>query len=210
MKPQISTLLFTLAFATASFAQNDKNDPLKNAVESKQYIFKARTVMPATGGTRQLTSGYDLTVRNDSVIAYLPYFGRAYQASIGKTTDGINFTSTDFSYNVNEGRKGGWLIEIKPKDGGDVQMLNLNISRKGYGTLHVNNQNRQSISFSGKIEPLYITRYLFKQLQHPHFCSINRYRLSYSHCLTCNNITCTTISFCAFGIFAEIYCSCAC
>jgi hypothetical protein len=46
------------------------------------------------------------------------------------------------------------MIEIKPKDAGDVQQLNLNLSKNGYGTLLVNSQNRQSISFTGKADPI--------------------------------------------------------
>ena len=137
MKALFGFIMLSLLFVTGSFSQNDKKNPVADAIESKQYVFKARTVMPATGGTRQLTSAYDFTVNNDSVIAYLPYFGRAYVATIGKTNEGINFTSTDFSYKVAEGKKGGWMIEIKPKDAGDVQSINLNLSKSGYGTLHV-------------------------------------------------------------------------
>lgn len=154
MKSLINILMAILVLNTTGFAQNDKQDAVKESIESKQYVFKARSVMPASGGTRQISSEYDFTVNKDSIIAYLPYFGRAYIASVGKTTDGINFTSTDFSYKVTEGKKGGWLIEIRTKDAGDVQQINLNLSKKGYGTLHINNQNRQSISYSGKAEPL--------------------------------------------------------
>ena len=154
MKSLMSFILLSLVFATGSFAQDDKKNPVAEAIESKQFVFKARTVLPATGATRQLTSEYDFTVNNDSAIAYLPYFGRAYVATLGKNNEGINFTSTDFSYKVSEGKKGGWLIEIKPKDAGDVQMINLNLSKSGYGTLHVNSQNRQSIAFTGKVDPL--------------------------------------------------------
>ena len=46
------------------------------------------------------------------------------------------------------------MIEIKPKDARDIQQLNLNLSRNGYGTLHINSQNRQSISFTGKADPI--------------------------------------------------------
>jgi hypothetical protein len=154
MKPLINLIILSLLFAGTATAQNEKNDPLKDAIATKNYVFKARTVMPSTGGARQLTSEYDLTVNSDSVIAYLPYFGRAYSATPGRTNDGINFTSTNFTYNVTEGKKGGWMIEIKPKDAGDVQQLNLNLSKNGYGTLLVNSQNRQSISFTGKADPI--------------------------------------------------------
>jgi hypothetical protein len=154
MKLFINLIILSLAFAASTYAQNEKKDPVKDAIETKHYVFRARTVLPATGGARQLTSDYDLTVNNDSVVAYLPYFGRAYSAVPGKTSDGINFTSTNFTYNVTEGKKGGWMIEIKPKDAGDVQQLNLNLSKSGYGTLHINNQNRQAISFTGKADPV--------------------------------------------------------
>ena len=154
MKPLINSIILSLVFATNALAQNEKNNPVQNAIESKHYVFKARTVMPATGGTRQLTSAYDLTVSEDSVIAFLPYFGRAYSATPGQVNQGINFTSTDFTYSVKQGKKGGWMIEIKPKDARDIKQLNLNLSRNGYGTLHVNSQNRQSISFTGKADPI--------------------------------------------------------
>ena len=154
MKPLIA--LFTIAMLTTGtlYAQDKKHNPVSEAIEAKQYTFKVRTVMPATGTVRQLNSDYDFTVSHDSAISYLPYFGRAYQAPIGKTDNGLNFTSTDFSYKVNEGKKGGWMIEIRPNDAEDVQLISINISKNGYGTLHVNSRNRQAISFSGKVEPL--------------------------------------------------------
>ena len=154
MKPLINLIILTLVCGGTALAQHEKNDAVKSAIESKHYVFKARTVMPTTGSARQLTSEYDLTINNDSVVAYLPYFGRAYSAIPGRTTDGINFTSTAFTYNVKERKKGGWMIEIKPKDAGDVQQLNLNLSANGFGTLLVNSQNRQPISFTGKADPL--------------------------------------------------------
>lgn len=144
----------TLFGAAHAFSQDKKPNPVTEAIQSKQYTFKARTVMPVSGSTRQLTSEYDFTVRHDSAISYLPYFGRAYVAPIGKTDNGLNFTSTDFSYKVKESKKGGWMIEIRPKDADDVQLVSLNVSKNGYGTLHVNSRNRQAIAYSGKLEPL--------------------------------------------------------
>jgi hypothetical protein len=144
-------ILFSLFFAT-TFAQDNQNTA--QAIEAKQYIFRARTALPQTGGARQLTSSYDVTVRNDTVIAYLPYFGRAYSAAIGRTPSGIDFTSTKFTYNIKEGKKGGWSILIEPKDVEDVRQLTLNLSENGYGTLMVTSQNRQPISFTGVAEPL--------------------------------------------------------
>lgn len=154
MKAIFSIIILGILSISSGYSQNENDNPVAKAIAEKRYIFKARTVMPATGGSRQLTSSYDFTIRNDSAVAYLPYFGRAYTAPIGRASDGVNFTSTDFIYKVKQRKKGGWVIEIKPNDTEDVQNLTLNISRNGYGTLHINNQNRQSISYSGKVDPL--------------------------------------------------------
>jgi hypothetical protein len=153
MKQILSLIIASLLF-NAGFAQDKEKGKVEEAITAKKYIFKARTALPLSGGTRQLNSSYDLTLRNDTLIAYLPYFGRAYNATIGRTTSGIDFTSTKFTYKVTEGKKGGWTIFIEPKDVDDVRQLSLNLSKNGYGTLHVTNQNRQPISYTGAVEPL--------------------------------------------------------
>ena len=154
MKALITFLIITLAISTGAFAQDKNENPVAAAIQNKEYVFKVRSIMPATGGTRQTNSNYDFTVKHDTLISYLPYFGRAYSAPIGQGTDPLNFTSNDFTYKVTEGKKGGWLIEIRPKDARNIQVMNLNLSKNGYGTLYVNQQNRQAISYSGKVEPL--------------------------------------------------------
>jgi hypothetical protein len=122
---------------------------IKDMVESQNYVFQAQMVMPSGGRSHQLTTDYDLTVTKGSVIAYLPYFGRAYSAPIDPGQGGIQFTSKDFDYAATAGKKGGWDILIKPKDARDVQELSLNISEEGYGNLQVISTNRQPISFNG-------------------------------------------------------------
>lgn len=154
MNPLITIFSVALFGSFAAFSQDTTQNPITQAIKAKEYVFKARTAMPASGSTRQLTSDYDFTVSHDSAISYLPYFGRAYVAPIGRTDNGLNFTSTSFTYNVKEGKKGGWVIEIKPKDADDVQLVSLNVSKNGYGTLLVNSRNRQSIAYTGKLEPL--------------------------------------------------------
>ena len=69
--------------ATIIQAQEKKEPTTQQIVESKNYIFKAESVNPQRGRFRYLTSAeYDLVVTSDTVIAYLPYFGRAYSAPI--------------------------------------------------------------------------------------------------------------------------------
>ena len=126
--------------------------PLQDIISSQDYSFKATSAIPARGRTMQLTSDYFLVVKKDSLVADLPYFGRAYTAPIGQTDGGIRFTSTDFSYSKKEKKNGSYEIEIIPRDFRDVQRLFLTVSKSGYGNLYVNSQNRQAISFNGYVE----------------------------------------------------------
>ena len=124
---------------------------MNDMVHQQDFVFKAQTAMPMTGSTRHLTSDYDLKVTKESVVSYLPYFGRAYSAPIDPSKGGIQFTSKDFSYTVTDRKKGGWDVVIKPKDYRDVQQMTLTISVDGYATLQVTSLNRQPISFNGTV-----------------------------------------------------------
>jgi hypothetical protein len=132
-------------------ATAEKTAAVKAMLETQQYVFKAQTVIPMSGRTRQITSDYDLKVSKEEIVAYLPYFGRAYAAPIDPSKGGIQFTSKDFEYTNTPRKKGGWDILIRPKDARDVQQLSLTISESGYGSLQVVSTNRQPISFSGYI-----------------------------------------------------------
>ena len=147
-------LVIALTGAIAAYAQKDKTDKvaeIKNLVESQRYVFRAQSAMPMSGQTRQLTSEYDLKVTKDTIVSYLPYFGRAYTAPVDPSQGGIQFTSTLFEYTIAPHKKGGWDVAIKPKDNRDVQQMMLNISEAGYASLQVTSINRQPISFSGYI-----------------------------------------------------------
>ena len=149
LKSRMLFLLFAL-FSIAIQAQ-ENTTPLKTALDAKRFIFEAQTVLPNGGRSRQLTGErYAVELSNDSLRTYLPYFGRAYSASIGGD-GGIKFTSTSFDYTIKEKRKGGWEISIKPKDDTDVRQLSFNISEAGYASLLVLSNNRQAISFTGKV-----------------------------------------------------------
>jgi len=148
----LAVMCLALATACGTTSQmQENNTTVENAVLSKNYIFTAQSVTPLGGRYRQLTSDYDLRVLGDSVVAYLPYFGRAYSAPIDPTNGGINFTSTNFDYEQGVRTKGGWIVTIRPHDARDVRELTLTIATGGNATLQVISNNRQSISFSGYV-----------------------------------------------------------
>lgn len=164
-KSLFATLLICASLPV--FAQTDKATT-ERIVKAQDFVFVATRALPlssqdvfavmssmnhpnASGSIMLTGAQYDLRINKDSVVAYLPYYGRAYQASMNPDDAGIKFKSKDFTYVKKDRKKGGWSITIEPKDVKDNQRLTLYVSENGYGTLNVLNNNRQSISFNGFI-----------------------------------------------------------
>ena len=121
---------------------------VRNMVDSQLFTFIPRYVNPMSGRRRALDPGYELSISKDSLISYLPYFGRGYIASISPSDVDYDFTSTSFSYDVKTTRK-GWSITIKPKDQQSVQEMYFTIFDNGVANLTITSMNRSSISYDG-------------------------------------------------------------
>ena len=102
-----------------------------------------------TGSINLTGSNYDVRISRDSLIAYLPYYGRAYSAPIGLDEAGYKFTSTKFSLETTMRKKGGWQITINPKDTKDSVRMYFSISVNGYASLTISSNNKQSITYNG-------------------------------------------------------------
>ena len=147
------TLFFFQCSSSKKSADLDTGD-VKNMIDNKAFVFVAERVTPLRGRTRHLTSEYDVRINRDSLVSYLPYFGRAYQAPMNPSEGGIQFTSTNFSYDVNTGNNKEWGIEIKPKDRPDIQQLSFSIFENGSATLNVASTYKDPISFSGTVQKI--------------------------------------------------------
>jgi hypothetical protein len=147
----LSLLLVGCAGFGSAGAQEANHVTLKNILSAKTFVFKAQSAWPLQGTVVQLNAGYDMKVLQDSINTFLPYFGRAFNASYGGD-GGINFTSKKFDYRLKEKQKGGFEITIKPADARDVVEMNYSVSANGYATLQVISNNRQAISYYGVIE----------------------------------------------------------
>nr|WP_294794752.1 DUF4251 domain-containing protein [uncultured Mucilaginibacter sp.] len=146
---------------------------LKRIVDSKNYVFKANFAQPmsgssiptsslsmgASGASIPLTSTYDLTLSNDTLTAYLPYYGVAYTAPLNPQEGGVKFTTTKFDYTVTEKKNGNIQIlfkplNLQPRAPSDVVRMQLTVSESGYANLQLTLLNRQPISFSGTLEEI--------------------------------------------------------
>jgi hypothetical protein len=153
--PQVLVMLFISVLpGTMLQAQNNKKEKeaaVKEWVDTKSYVFVAQTAVPLGRPLMQLTSEYNLAVKGDTVIAFLPYFGRAFSAPLNPTDGGIKFTSGEVTYISKPRKRNGWEVSMKPKDVPDVQQLRLTIFSSGSASLQVYSTNRQMITFNGFI-----------------------------------------------------------
>jgi hypothetical protein len=157
-------ILFTTSLAIITFFQcstaqkntENKNDSkkmsFKNLVDSQHFVFVAQSVTPLRGSFHNLTSLYDVSITKDTLVSYLPYFGRAYTAPLNPSESGLNFTSTNFLYSATPHKKSGWDVIIKPKDKTDVQQFLFTIYDNGSANLNVISTSRDPISFNGYIK----------------------------------------------------------
>lgn len=163
---KLNILMLAIVFATSCSSQKVSVDQsaVSDMVENQAYTFMANSVFPTEdarynprlmfpngSNLYQLNAGYDLKITRDSVIAYLPYFGRSFTAPINPSEGGIKFTSTDFSYRKYI-RKNNYEIEITPKDNREVRNLYMTISPNGYASLRISLLNKTPISFNGEVE----------------------------------------------------------
>jgi Domain of unknown function (DUF4251) len=127
---------------------------VQQMLNNKNLTFIADRVTPMRGPSRTLTSYYEVRIHQDSLTSYLPYFGRAYVAPMNPAEGGIQFTSTNFAYQLDEQKNKTWNLAIKPNDYPDIQQLYFVIFDNGTGTLNVTSTHKDPISFSGHLKPV--------------------------------------------------------
>lgn len=167
MKKIIFLMMSILLFQGCSSQIYVSPEALESMVNAKQFTFMAEKAntsnadvinaansIPTYSASRmmRLDYGYSLILKENSITAALPYFGRVYNANIYDTDkQGINFSSKDFSITQEKNKKGTYLFKINPRDVSHINVLHLEIYKNGKATLSVDAQDRQPISYDGYI-----------------------------------------------------------
>ena len=132
-----------------------KEQEIKQLIDSRQFRFVARAVLPMSGPRIDLTSTYDLELDSTMVEAWLPFFGRAYHVEYGGRDGGIKFKEEaekiDVTYNK---RKKMYQINMAVDTEKDNYRVRISTGLSGYADVSISSNNRQSISYYGIIEPL--------------------------------------------------------
>lgn len=124
---------------------------VQTALAERQFKLSINRMYPLRGGTRQLSFGYSIEVRNDSLISYLPFFGRAYSVPYGGGK-ALNFSERIGSYQETLMADGLHHIEIGVKNEEDTYVYFLDVYDNGKATVDVQSYERDRISFSGTME----------------------------------------------------------
>ena len=156
LKPMLLAFLIIAGFSVtraqdSTVTENKSEHTIEQLLNAKQFVFVPQSVLPTTGRMRQLTSYYDVTLKGNTLISFLPYFGRTYTAPVDFTRSALDFTSNSFEYNVENRKKGGWDVIVKPKDQTNVRQYMFTVFDNGSATLRVLSNNSQPITFNGYV-----------------------------------------------------------
>lgn len=122
-----------------------------NALNSRDYKIAIDRMYPMRGSSRHVSYGYSVEVRNDTLISYLPYFGRAYNVPYGGGK-GLNFTAPIGNYQEFLKRNGQRHIEIGVTNDEDTYFYTIEVFDNGSSSVDVRARQRERISYSGNVE----------------------------------------------------------
>lgn len=126
---------------------------VNQALIDRHYRVDVETMMPRRGGARPVSYGFYLEVRGDTIISYLPYFGRAYSIPYGGGK-GLIFTQKIIEYQEVQNAKKKHVILVKTHNEEDDYQMMLDVYENGDATIRMQARERESISYEGKIEGL--------------------------------------------------------
>ncbi len=124
---------------------------VKAALSQRDFKISVDRMYTNRGGSKSLSYGYQVAVRNDSLISYLPYFGRAYNIPYGGGK-GLNFSERISSYQESQGKNGLRVIDIDLQNEEDTYHYTLEVFDNGSSSITVMSRQRERISYSGEME----------------------------------------------------------
>lgn len=128
-----------------------KAQAIEQSLAGRRYTISVTSMNPIRGNVRQIAPDYSLTVKGDTIISYLPYFGRAYNVPYGGGK-GLNFTAPIKKYQSVKGRKGDTIIELVVDNSEDILTYRLDISSDGNASIDVAAGERDPISYTGQLD----------------------------------------------------------
>lgn len=145
-------MLFSCVSAEERAArQAEQAKAVKTALDTRNYKVSINRMYPMKGGSKTVSYGYCIEVRNDSLISYLPYIGRAYNVPYGGGK-GFNFSAPISNYREQQQKSDKRHIEIDVTNEEDIYHYTLSVFDNGNCSLDVESRQRERISYSGEMD----------------------------------------------------------
>ena len=121
----------------------------KKLLDSKNYMFVTKNANPSRGRTVSIT-GYTVKITGDTIVSFLPYYGRTYIANLDNQKSPYDFTQVAESYNLTKVKK-GYKVELNLKKEMESITYSFDISETGFASLTAISSSRQPINYTGDI-----------------------------------------------------------
>lgn len=157
MKKWICTTAMLALVACGTLAPAEKEthrvawtQTVEKMLADRHYTIDVQMMYPHRGTARNVVGNYSLEVRGDTLVSYLPYFGRAYQVPYGGGK-GLNFSEVMENYSAVMNAQGQTIVTIGLTNEEDTYQYTLSIFDNGSTTIDVHARQRDPITFSGMI-----------------------------------------------------------
>ena len=123
---------------------------VKVALDKRAFKISVNRMIPMSGSGRNVSYGYSVEVKNDSLFSNLPYFGRAYQVPYGGGK-GLTFDAPITHYQESQKKNGSRQIDIEVKNEEDTYNYHMTVYDNGSSSINVQAREREGISYSGEV-----------------------------------------------------------
>jgi len=124
---------------------------VSNALEQRDFTISIDRMKPLHGMPKQVSYGYELTVKGNTVNSYLPYVGEVYRVPYGGGV-GLNFTGEIQDYAVEYPSSDLTRITFTVTNDEDTYTYRVDIYSNGKAIVDVYAYHRTAISFDGEVK----------------------------------------------------------
>ena len=121
---------------------------VEKALAERRYTVSINTMLPRRGKVVNVSPDYSLEVKGDTLVSYLPYFGRAYNVPYGGGK-GLRFKAPITGYFVDSTHRNRHIIYIDAVDTEDSYSYIITLFDAGNAAVSVTPRQRSHIEFTG-------------------------------------------------------------
>lgn len=124
-----------------------------DSIDARSFTIHFYYVQPQNMiAAHYLTSDYYVKLKGDSIVSFLPYFGRAYRSDYSnQTTSPLSFSTRVQNLTIKRGKKKDFNIFIKVNHDSEVLDYYVRVFQNGSSTLSISSSDRSSIAFNGQM-----------------------------------------------------------